>query len=32
MLSAIGITPPDIDGWTFGEVTAALIPITKGSK
>ena len=27
MLSALGITPPDIDGWTYGEATHALIPI-----
>ncbi|HRX02973.1 MAG: hypothetical protein KDI07_15155 [Anaerolineae bacterium] len=26
MLSALGITPPDIDGWTFGQATGALIP------
>ena len=29
MLSAIGVTPPDIDGWNYGEVTKALIPISK---
>jgi len=28
MLSALGITPPDIDGWTHGEATNALIPIS----
>ena len=28
MLSALGITPPDLDGWTFGEATNALIPIS----
>ena len=27
MLSAIGITPPDIDGWTYAAATNALIPI-----
>jgi uncharacterized damage-inducible protein DinB len=27
MLSALGVTPPDLDGWTYGEVTHALIPI-----
>ncbi|MCI0393815.1 MAG: DinB family protein [Chloroflexi bacterium] len=27
MLSALGVTPPDLDGWTYGEVTNALIPI-----
>lgn len=26
MLSALGVTPPDIDGWDFGMVTQALIP------
>lgn len=26
MLSALGVTPPDIDGWDFGLVTNALIP------
>jgi len=29
MLSAFGITPPDMDGWSFGEATNALIPISK---
>lgn len=29
MLSAQGITPPDSDGWAYGEVTNALIPISK---
>ena len=28
MLSALGATPPDLDGWTYGEVTEALIPIS----
>lgn len=28
MLSALGITPPDLDGWTYEEVTNALIPIS----
>ena len=28
MLSALGVTPPDIDGWSYGEVTNALIPIS----
>ncbi len=27
MLSALGVTPPDIDGWAYGEATQALIPI-----
>jgi uncharacterized damage-inducible protein DinB len=26
MLSALGVTPPDIDGWDYGLVTNALIP------
>ncbi len=25
MLSDLGITPPDIDGWAYGEVTSALV-------
>jgi uncharacterized damage-inducible protein DinB len=29
MLSALGVTPPEIDGWSYGEVTNALIPISK---
>jgi len=28
MLSSLGVTPPDIDGWSYGEVTNALIPIS----
>jgi uncharacterized damage-inducible protein DinB len=28
MLSALGVTPPDIDGWDYGEATQALIPIS----
>ena len=28
MLSSLGITPPDLDGWSYGEVTNALIPIS----
>jgi len=27
MLSALGVTPPNLDGWAYGEVTNALIPI-----
>ncbi len=27
MLSALGVTPPDLDGWSYGEVTHALTPI-----
>jgi uncharacterized damage-inducible protein DinB len=29
MLSALGMTPPDIDGWDYGEATNALIPISQ---
>jgi uncharacterized damage-inducible protein DinB len=28
MLSALGVTPPDLDGWAYGEFTKALIPIS----
>ena len=28
MLSSLGVTPPDIDGWDHGEATNALIPIS----
>lgn len=28
MLTAMGITPPSIDGWDFGEATKALIPLS----
>ena len=28
MLSALGVTPPDIDGWDYGVATNALIPIS----
>ncbi len=27
MFSALGVAPPDLDGWGYGEVTEALIPI-----
>jgi len=27
MLSALGITPPDLDGWSFGEASHALEPM-----
>ena len=27
MLSALGVTPPNLDGWSYGEVTKALLPI-----
>jgi uncharacterized damage-inducible protein DinB len=29
MLSALGITPPDIDGWDFGLAADALVPISE---
>jgi uncharacterized damage-inducible protein DinB len=29
MLSNLGVTPPDLDGWSFGEATQALTPISK---
>jgi len=28
MLSSLGVTPPNIDGWDYGEVTNALIPVS----
>ena len=30
MLTALGITPPDLDGWGYGEVTNALAPVSAG--
>lgn len=30
MLRILDVAPPDLDGWTFGEVTDAVIPITAG--
>lgn len=29
MMSALGVTPTDLDGWSYGEATNALIPISK---
>ena len=29
MLSALGVTPPNMDGWDYGEATNALIPVSK---
>lgn len=26
MLSALGVTPPEIDGWSYGEAAGALVP------
>lgn len=28
MLTALGITPPDLDGWSYGEAVEALVPIS----
>jgi uncharacterized damage-inducible protein DinB len=28
MLSALGVTPPDVDGWDFAEANNALVPIS----
>jgi len=28
MMSALGVTPPDMDGWSYGEAANALIPIS----
>ena len=27
MLTALGVTPPSIDGWDYGEATQALVPV-----
>jgi uncharacterized damage-inducible protein DinB len=32
MLSSLGVTPPNMDGWDYGEFTHALIPIGKEDK
>ncbi len=29
MLTALGLTPPDLDGWSYGEAEAALVPVPK---
>lgn len=29
MLTALGITPPDLDGWSFGAATGASVPVSK---
>jgi len=31
MLTSLGVTPPSIDGWDYGEVTNALVPMEKDS-
>lgn len=28
MLRALGVDPPDLDGWAFGEVAGALVPVS----
>lgn len=28
MLSSLGVTPPEIDGWSYGEATQTLVPIS----
>jgi len=28
MLTALGVTPPDLDGWSYGEATDAFVPIS----
>ena len=28
MLTALGVTPPDLDGWSYGEATSTLVPIS----
>jgi uncharacterized damage-inducible protein DinB len=32
MLSALGVTPPDIDGWDYGYATRALVPISAATE
>lgn len=32
MLSALGVTPPDIDGWDYGFATQSLVPISEEIK
>jgi uncharacterized damage-inducible protein DinB len=29
MMTALGVTPPDLDGWNYGEATNTLVPISK---
>lgn len=29
MLTALGVEPPSIDGWDYGDVKGALVPVTK---
>jgi len=29
MLNALGVTPPDMDGWSYGETTEVLVPMPK---
>lgn len=32
MLSALGVTPPDIDGWDYGIATGTLVPVSEESR
>ena len=32
MLTSLGVTPPSIDGWDYGEFTKAAVPVEKGNK
>jgi hypothetical protein len=32
MLTALGITPPSIDGWDYGFATNTLVPISSQQK
>ena len=29
MLTALGVTPPEIDGWAYGETKQAVVPMSK---
>ncbi len=29
MLTGLGVTPPEIDGWSYGEFTGTLVPVDK---
>ncbi len=29
MLTALGVTPPEVDGWAYGEVTRSVVPADK---
>ena len=32
MLTALGVTPLDLDGWSFGEFTGTLVPISNAAR